>query len=317
MNELRSQSKGNSDIKLREIYWEVIQYSIPMIFVGIANPLFQLVDMLTFNNAMKNIGMSEVSDLYLSMVNFTTHKVVIIPVMLATSLSLALVPTITKYFNNGEFQSLKEAMDKSYQILFFITLPAAIGITLLSHEIYFLLYEESEMGAKVLAHYAPVAVLFALFQVTAALLQGIDYQKWIVFSLLTGILVKLMLNTPLIEAMQANGAILSTAIGYTVSIVINLLVLKKVLNYKSKMVVRRILLIVILTAIMSAAVLLVHKGLLLLIGPVESKFSSLIVALICVGVGVYVYALISFKIGLAQKLLGGRISRIAGKFGLK
>jgi len=317
MNELRSQSKGNSDIKLREIYWEVIQYSIPMIFVGIANPLFQLVDMLTFNNAMKNIGMSEVSDLYLSMVNFTTHKVVIIPVMLATSLSLALVPTITKYFNNGEFQSLKEAMDKSYQILFFITLPAAIGITLLSHEIYFLLYEESEMGAKVLAHYAPVAVLFALFQVTAALLQGIDYQKWIVFSLLTGILVKLMLNTPLIEAMQANGAILSTAIGYTVSIVINLLVLKKVLNYKSKMVVRRILLIVILTAIMSAAVLLVHKGILLLIGPVESKFSSLVVALICVGVGVYVYALISFKIGLAQKLLGGRISRIAGKFGLK
>lgn len=266
---------------------------------------------------MKNIGMSEVSDLYLSMVNFTTHKVVIIPVMLATSLSLALVPTITKYFNNGEFQSLKEAMDKSYQILFFITLPAAIGITLLSHEIYFLLYEESEMGAKVLAHYAPVAVLFALFQVTAALLQGIDYQKWIVFSLLTGILVKLMLNTPLIEAMQANGAILSTAIGYTVSIVINLLVLKKVLNYKSKMVVRRILLIVILTAIMSAAVLLVHKGILLLIGPVESKFSSLVVALICVGVGVYVYALISFKIGLAQKLLGGRISRIAGKFGLK
>ncbi len=40
------------------------------------------------------------------------------------------------------------------------------------------------MGAEYLAHYAPVAILFALFSVTAALLQGIDYQKWIVFSLL-------------------------------------------------------------------------------------------------------------------------------------
>ena len=90
MNELRRKSQKKSNIKLTEIYVEVIRYSIPMIFVGIANPLFQLVDMLTFNNAMKHIGMSEVSDLYLSMLNFTTHKVVIIPVMLATSLSLAL-----------------------------------------------------------------------------------------------------------------------------------------------------------------------------------------------------------------------------------
>lgn len=317
MNELRSQSSRNSDIKLTEIYMEVIRYSIPMIFVGIANPLFQLVDMLTFNNAMKNIGMSEVSDLYLSMINFTTHKVVIIPVMLATSLSLALVPTIAKYFNSGEFQLLKGAMDKSYQILFFITLPAVIGIALLSHEIYFLLYAQSEMGAKVLAHYAPVAILFALFQVTSALLQGIDFQKWIVFSLLTGILIKLVLNTPLIEAMQTDGAILSTAIGYSVSIAINIIVLKKVLNYQSKIVLRRTFLIVILTAVMAACVLLAHKGLVWLFGPVDSKLTSLIVVSICVAIGVYVYAFISFKTGLAQKLLGERISRIAGKFGLK
>src|SRR5690606_23904165 len=112
----------------------------------------------------------------------------------------------TKYYTQGEHQLLRGAMDKSFQILFFITLPAAIGISLLSYEIYFMLYKESEMGAQILAHYAPVAILFALFQVTAALLQGIDYQKWIVFSLLTGILVKLSINTPLIELLQADGA---------------------------------------------------------------------------------------------------------------
>lgn len=316
-NELRSQSSTTSEIKLSEIYSEVVRYSVPVIFVGMANPLFQLVDMLTFNNAMKNIGMSEVSDLYLSMINFTTHKVVIIPVILATSLSLALIPTITKYFNQGEFQLLRGVMDKSYQILFFITVPAAVGISILSYEIYFLLYTESEMGAQVLAHYAPVAILFALFQVTAALLQGIDYQKWIVFSLLTGILVKLMINTPLIELMQVDGAILATAIGYLISITINILVIKKVLNYKSTMVKRRILLIVLLTIVMAICVIFVQKGLLWIIGPVDSKFTSFIVAILCVFVGVYVYAFISFKTGLAQKLLGERITRFAGKFGLK
>ncbi|CAM5218517.1 O-antigen/teichoic acid export membrane protein OS=Ureibacillus acetophenoni OX=614649 GN=SAMN05877842_102563 PE=4 SV=1 [Ureibacillus acetophenoni] len=315
---LRSQSiVTNSNIQLSVIYKEILTYSVPIIFVGLANPLFQLVDMLTFNSAMASIGMSSVSDNYFTMVNFTTHKVVIIPVMLATSLSLALIPTITKYYTQGEFGLLRNAMDKTYQILFFITLPAALGISVLSNEIYYTLYSESEMGASILAHYAPVAILFALFQVTAALLQGIDYQKWIIFSLLTGILVKLMLNTPLIKVMQADGAILATAIGYGVSIAINLIVLKKVLNYQSKMVKRRILLIVILSILMAVAVFIVQKLLISILGPVESKLSAIFISIICVGVGIAVYGVVSFKLGLAQKMLGERITRLAAKVGLK
>ncbi len=36
------------------------------------------------------------------------------------------------------------------------------------------------------------------------------------------LLVKLVLNTPLIKVMQADGAILATAIGYVVTIMINI-----------------------------------------------------------------------------------------------
>lgn len=315
---LRDQSLNpTSKLQMTEIYKEVLTYSLPIIFVGMANPLFQLVDLLTFNSAMNSIGMSQVSDIYFMMINFTTHKVVIIPVMLATSLSLALIPTITKYFTQGDYGQLRNAMDKSYQILFFITLPAALGISVLANEIYFMLYSESEMGANILAHYAPVAVLFALFQVTAALLQGIDYQKWIIFSLLTGILVKLMLNTPLIKVMQADGAILATAIGYGVSILINIIVLKKVLNYQSTMVKRRILLIVILTLIMTIVVFITQKSLIAIMGPVDSKLSAMLISIICVGVGIAVYGFLSFKLGLAQKMLGERITKFASKFGLR
>ncbi|MFJ6207997.1 oligosaccharide flippase family protein [Lysinibacillus sp. NPDC092081] len=314
---LRSQSVTSTQLPMSNIYKEVITYSIPMVFVGVANPLFQLVDMLTFNGAMISIGLAEVTDKYLSMINFTTQKVVIIPVMLATGFSSALVPTITKYFTQGEYLSLRHAMDKTYQILIFITLPAVVGISLLSNEIYFMLYTESEMGAMILAHYAPVAILFALFQVTAALLQGIDFQKWIVLSLLTGIFVKLAINIPLIRWMEADGALLATAIGYSVSIIINMLVLRKTLNYKSEMVVRRVMLIALLTAAMAVSVLIVHKLLVLLMGPVSGKFSALVYSVICAGVGVAVYGFLSLRLGLAQKLLGERLTRITNKLGFK
>ncbi|EON71601.1 hypothetical protein H131_16578 [Lysinibacillus sphaericus OT4b.31] len=316
-NMLRSQSVTSTQLPMTDIYKEVITYSIPMVFVGIANPLFQLVDMLTFNGAMASIGLAEVTDKYLSMINFTTHKVVIIPVMLATGFSMALVPTITKYFTQGEYLSLRHAMDKTYQLLIFITLPAVVGISLLANEIYFMLYSESEMGANILAHYAPVAILFALFQVTAALLQGIDFQKWIVFSLLSGIFVKLALNIPLIRWLEADGAILATAIGYSASIMINVLVLKKTLNYKSEMVIRRVILISLLTVAMAVSVLIVHKLLELIMGPVDGKFSALVYSVICATVGISVYGFLSLRIGLAQKLLGERLTRITSKLGFK
>ncbi|EAZ85909.1 transporter involved in the export of O-antigen and teichoic acid [Bacillus sp. B14905] len=316
-NLLRSRSVTSTQLPMSNIYKEVITYSIPMVFVGVANPLFQLVDMLTFNGAMTSIGLAEVTDTYLSMINFMTHKVVIIPVMLATGFSMALVPTITKYYTQGEYLSLRHAMDKTYQILIFITLPAVVGISLLANEIYFMLYSESEMGSMILAHYAPVAILFALFQVTAALLQGIDFQKWIVFSLLSGIFVKLALNIPLIRLLEADGAIVATAIGYSVSIIINILVLRKTLNYRSEMVVRRVMLIALLTMAMAVSVLIVHKLLELLMGPVDSKFSALLFSVICAVVGVAVYGFLSLRIGLAQKLLGERLTRIMSKLGMK
>ena len=315
-NELRYRVTS-TQLPISDIYKEVVKYSIPMVFVGIANPLFQLVDMLTFNGAMVSIGLAEVTDDYLGMINFTTHKIVIIPVMLATGFSMALVPTITKYYTQGEFGALRQAMDKTYQILLFITLPAVVAISLLAHEIYFTLYSESEMGSMILAHYAPVAILFALFQVTAALLQGIDYQKWIVFSLLTGIVVKFVLNIPLIKWLEADGAIVATAIGYSVSIVINFFVLKKTLNYQSTMVYRRLTLIAVLTVLMAISVIVVHQVLLAIFGAVEGKLSAIVYLIVCGVVGTIVYGYLSLRLGLAQKLLGERITKYSRKLGFK
>lgn len=314
---LRVNSSTKEQISVSAIYGEVIRYSLPMVFVGIANPLFQLVDMLTFNGAMKSIGLASVSDLYFSMLNFMTHKIVIIPVMLATGFSMALVPTITRYYTQGEFQSLRHAMDKTYQILIFVTLPAVVGISLMSYELYFTLYSESKMGALVLAHYAPVAILFALYQVTTALMQGIDYQKWIVFSLLMGILAKALLNTPLIRLFETDGAIMGTAIGYSVSVLINLYVLKRVLNYRSTMVSRRLFLIVLLTVVMAFAVYIVRHGLITWVGPVDNKLLAIAYATICSVVGFGLYGYLSLRLGLAQKLLGARITKFSQKLGFK
>ena len=166
-----------------------------------------------------------------------------IPVMLATGFSMTLIPLITSYYAKQDFVQVRKALDQSFQILLFLTVPAAMGISVLADEFYLVFYEASETGAKVLAHYAPVAILFALYPVTTAILQGIDRQKLIILNLLLGILTKLILNTPLIKAFETDGAIIATACGYLVAIGLNLFAIRKTLHYKSNMVVRRVMLL--------------------------------------------------------------------------
>ncbi len=59
----------------------------------------------------------------------------------------------------------------------FITLPAVIGMALLSEYVYAAFYSYDPLGTEVLRAYAPTAIFFALFSVTAAILQGINKQN--------------------------------------------------------------------------------------------------------------------------------------------
>ena len=195
-------------------------------------------------------------------------------------------------------------------------LPATVGIMTLSYEIYYTFYSKSEAGATILMHYAPIAILFALFAVTAALMQGINYQKWVVFSLLTGIFMKLALNIPLIRIFEADGSIIATGIGYTTAITINIAVIVIVLNYRSTIVLRRALLIAIVTALMAAVVFIAKWLLGLVVGPPETKWIAILYVIVCAPLGAIAYAAITLKIGLAQKVLGERITRLTNKLGL-
>ncbi|WOV88546.1 polysaccharide biosynthesis protein [Sporosarcina oncorhynchi] len=311
---LYANSPPASDITFIDMYKEVIGYTIPFVLVGVINPLYQFVDMITFNDAMKSIGQSGVTDIYLTMLNFLTHKVVMIPVMVATGFSMALIPVITGYYTKKDQKGITRSLDQTFQIMIFLTVPMVIGLMVLSNEFYTFLYSENPVGSQVLASYAPVAILFALFTVTAAILQGINKHKWIVFTSLAGLLVKMIINVPLIKIFEVNGAIAATAIGYGIAVSINLFVIFKVLHYHSQMVLRRIILIAIFNVIMFVAVHFTLKG-LLAISPVDGKMQALLYVLICAFVGAVIYGALSLKSGLAQKLFGDRLTRITKKFG--
>lgn len=301
---------------LKSIYKEMLIYTVPFALVGVINPLFQFIDMITFNNAMVAIGYDQTtSQTLLGMLNFSTHKLVMIPVMLAMGFSMTLIPLITTYYAKDDVGGLTKSLNQTFQVLLFLTLPAALGISVLAYEFYTVFYEASATGAGVLAAYAPVAILFALYPVTTAILQGIDQQKLIILNLMIGILVKMLLNTPLIKVFETNGAILATSIGYITAIVLNFLVIRYFLAYETRMLFRRILLIAGLTAVMLVLAFISKELLELVLNP-DSKLQALVIIMVSAGIGAAFYGFVSLKLGLAQRLFGDRLTRLTRKLGI-
>ncbi|MGM0752708.1 MAG: putative polysaccharide biosynthesis protein [Bacillota bacterium] len=312
LDELLEEDRGQEEISLRSMYKEIIAYSIPFIFVGLANPLFQLVDQITFNTAMADIGNAKISDHAFAVLNFYTHKLVIIPVSLATAFSMTLIPLITTSYTSGDRKTMRRNIDQTFQILLFLTVPAALGIALLAEPTYTMFYHSDELGTSILRSYAPVAILFALFAVTAAILQGIDEQKFTIFSLLVGLLLKLVLNIPLIRLFETQGAVIATVIGYAVAILINLYIIKKYARYQFRLIMRRTMFIGALNAIMAVVVLVLYSVLVQFLNP-ESGFQSIILVAICGGVGALVYFYLSLRSKLADRLFGDKVTRIRSK----
>lgn len=315
LDELLLKDKGNVKISLPEIYKEILLYAAPFVFVGIANPLYQLIDQFTFTRAMDAIHQYKLADVAFSILNFQSQKIVIIPVSLATAFSLTLVPSVTRAFVANDRKDMNHQLDQAFQVLLFLTLPAALGLSLLAEPVYTVFYDHDPLGISVLSTYAPVAILFALYQVTAAILQGINEQRFTILSLLIGLLIKLSLNIPLIKAMGTQGAVLATALGYTASIVLNIVIIKIFSRYTFKFVARRCSLIFILSGIMWVATMLTLKLLELFLTP-ESKLQSFIMIILCALVGAGVYFYLGLKTKLVYRLFGNQVDRIKQKLRL-
>ena len=158
------------------------------------------------------------------------QMVVLIPVSVATAFSMSLVPEMTKAYTAGNEKLLYKHFTRTNLLVVGITVPAAIGMMVLAKPVYTLLFgagNDPEMGSIILQYYAPACILFSLFTVTAAMLQGINQQQKTVLGLVIGITVKIVLNIVLLPYFDYVSFIISTYAGYTISVGFNLWMLSK------------------------------------------------------------------------------------------
>ena len=305
------------NVSYGKMYKEIISYSIPFVIVSLNFPLFNLVDQFTHNKALSIAGVPRnLHDGLFTILNMTTNKIVMIPTSLSAGFAVSLIPFITKSYASGKLNEMHRQIRTSLGVLMYITVPASLGIMALALPLYTVFYKPSIVGSHMLFYYAPVAILIALLSVTASMLQGIDKQKLTVFVILASVVIKIILNTPLIVTFHSTGAILSTAIALLFAVICNFYILKKYAKFNFFETWLHFGKIFMYGFIMMIAVELTFFILQLFIST-ESKIGSLTILVISIGVGILVYGSMTMRARLADQFLGDIPNKIRFRLGIE
>lgn len=285
----------------RTMYKELVTYAFPFVAVGLAMELYQLTDQLMayhFFAYSKKIIQVINADLTMN-----DQKMVLIPVVLAISLASSAIPAIITSYSKRDMDDVHHKVTQAFELVLFLTIPASIGLSSLGymiHSFFTLNPAELQIGGQILTWYAPSAILFALFQVTASILQGINHQKVTLISLGAGIAVKILLNPIFMRTFGIIGPILATDIGYVLCILINIIAIKKATGYRFSLLRKQLMHIIVYTAVM---VLIINIIFYLSGGRVpHSRSSAVIVIVICVLAGASAYFGLAKWTGLLKKM---------------
>lgn len=304
------QQKKYYELSRKDVLIELLQYAGPFVLVGITIPLIQSVDTFTFNRAMDAINKSDISEFALSAINLYGHKLVIIPVTIATGLSLSIIPVVTSSFTQNNRELLFKQINQALQIIIVLVIPAVVGLSLLADVAYssFYGFEHIDLTSELLAWYAPVALLFALFTVSAAILQGINEQRFSLISLGAGFLIKALFNMVLIHTFGAKGAIIATGLAIGTAVVLNLWRIKYAVQFSYKQTIKRLMLVMIFTTMMVLAIFIIKLLLGMVMEYETSRVESIVMLATGVGVGGFVYIWFAYQSTLLERILGSRIT---------
>ncbi|SEO83678.1 Membrane protein involved in the export of O-antigen and teichoic acid [Amphibacillus marinus] len=308
---MSQQKTRQSTMSKKALFSELFSYAGPFVFVGLAIPLYQQIDAITFARTLTDLGYQQIIiDHTFSNINLYGHKLIMIPITLATGMSLATLPTLTKSFIDRNKPLLFQQINQSLQIVMLLVLPAVIGMSLLSREIWGFFYgvnDYIQLNGDLLGWYAPVALFFALFTVTSSILQGINQQRFAIYSLFIGLVLKSVLNVPLLRLLGPEGAVMATWIASLATVLSNLWRVKTAIGFSLKPLIKRSLLMLIFSLFMSFAVLLTNYLVQFVLDYTDGRWVSALILAITVSVGAFVYLWFCYHSTLLERVLGSRI----------
>lgn len=295
----------------KEIIKKLLIYSVPFISFGLALSVYDYIDMTTIINTLTNLGFkTSDAESVLGVINTTGNKLNSVVLAISTGLMTSLVPNITASFVKGDKKDVKRKIHQSFLMLLYVTMPMAIGLSILAKPVFYAFYGASNWGSKVFCFSIFVALFRCMFTTSISIAQSLNKFKNVFLSIIIGIIVKLVLQVPLMNLFSNLGlypfwgATLATLMGLTTSIITNLIVINKTVGLDLKTYFKKMFKFVYPLIIMILVLIIMKKFIPL---DVASKFKALVLIAIYALIGSGIYFTLTIKNGIFSDIFGDKL----------
>lgn len=312
---LIAQSNNQVQVSTNSLLFEIIQQSIPFIIIDSGINIFQLVDQYTFHPmiaSFMHVPFDEVESWY-ALFGLNANKLIMIVVSLSTAMAVTAIPLLSGAHARRDYRDISRQIGNTLELFLFVLLPASLGMAAISGPLYTIFYGYDRLGAHVLYLSSFTAISLGMFTVLMAILQGLDENMYAIRYLILGLVIKSIVQYPMIRLFKVYGPLLATNLGLLAVIAMSLKHLSVKYRWRADRTMRRFIGIASFSLVMFAAVFATVKLGGLFLSPYR-RLSAMLLSALAVGVGVIVYGALSLKTGLAENILGSRVTRIMQKF---
>ena len=303
-------------INTKQLIFETMKEAIPIIILGMTIQLFQFIDQITFVNVMKTFTTyinEELLKQYTYMVA-NPSKITMMIIGVSLSLGSVAIPLITEKFIEKDLKATANLVVDNLQILFIFMIPAIVGTVLLARPLYTVFYGPSEdLAISLFVGNLFLILPLGLYSVISVVIQAIFENKRAIFFFFLGMLVKIILQLPMIYLFQVYGSFISTTIGLMVMLYFFYRRIDRVVGINEKVLIKDIVVISCISLVMGIVVSLVE----VLLGrfiPVTSYLSSLVHLILAGGAGALVFIYLTLKTRQLDRLIGRRAQRLRKQF---
>lgn len=322
-----NKSYKKDQVTNKEIIKKIAIYAIPFVIINLVNSVYNFVDMVLILRTLDHLGYTASdAEFITSAIATWGSKLCMIVNSIAMGMTVSLIPSIVEAYTKKNWNDLNHKINKSLQMIIYISVPLALGLSVLATPVWTVFYNINHYGGEILRVLIFTALFANLYMIVTSTLQSLNKYKAVYQSSIFGFLFKVVLNVPLmilcnyIGIGAYYGALASTLISFIISIYIGLhaISLEHKLSYKET--IKQVLKLMVPSLVMTGVLLLIN---MFLPFNVYSRTDAVKVILINAIIGGIIYLGISIKMKIPQYIFGGRdlekiIKKLTfGKFKIK
>ncbi len=308
---IRARKKGeklpHNDEKARkssEILSALLKIAVPVTLGSLVMNITSTIDMFLITNRLSSLGYNSemTTSLFGIYENYALPLFNLVPSIII-SLNVSVTPTISAAHAVGDREKLHKTLLSALRIVIIFTLPASVGISVLSKPILSILYNspaDVAIAAPVLSILGIASFFLCASSLTSTSMQALGRATIPLITMLCGAVVKVFANYVLIAipGVELSGAAIGTVLCYVLITVMNMVFLKRFVGFRPKLS-ETYLRPVFSSLIMGASVFLIYK----FVSPIAGNLIG-VAASIFVGVIVYFAAMLILK-GITREDIEG------------